>query len=52
MLYQTYELAEEGKDFSKELAAIEARYNEIIKGLKLKLSLKEEFEKIKALQLF
>ncbi|MCR5657378.1 MAG: aspartate kinase [Butyrivibrio sp.] len=48
MLYQTYELAEEGKDFSKELAAIEARYNEIIKGLKLKLSLKEEFEKIKS----
>ncbi len=46
MLYQTYALAEEGKEFGKELAAIEARYNEIIKGLKLKLSLKEEFETI------
>ncbi len=46
MLYQTYALAEEGKDFSKELAAIEARYNEIIKGLKLDLSLKKEFETI------
>ncbi len=46
MLYQTYALAEEGKDFSKQLAAIEARYNEIIKGLKLKVSLKDEFEEI------
>ena len=46
MLYKTYALAEDDKNFTKELAAIEARYNEIIKGLKLKLSLKEEFEKI------
>ena len=46
MLYKTYALAEDDKDFSKELAAIEARYNEIIKGLKLKLSLKDEFAKI------
>jgi aspartate kinase len=46
MLYQTYALAEEGKDFSKQLAAIEARYNEIIKGLKLKISLKDEFDEI------
>ena len=46
MLYQTYALAEEGKDFSKELAAIEARYNEISKGLKLDMSLKKEFETI------
>ena len=46
MLYQTYALAEAGKDFSKQLAAIEARYNEIIKGLKLKLSLKDQFAEI------
>ncbi len=46
MLYKTYALAEDDKDFSKDLAAIEARYNEIIKGLKLKLSLKDEFAKI------
>ncbi len=46
MLYQTYALAEEGKDFKKELSAIEARYNEIIKGLKLDLSLSKEFETI------
>ena len=46
MLYQCYELAEKGKDFSKELEAIEARFNEIIKGLKLKMSLKEEFAEI------
>ncbi|WP_026670862.1 aspartate kinase [Butyrivibrio sp. AE3006] len=46
MLYQTYALAEAGKDFSKQLTAIEARYNEIIKGLKLKLSLKDQFAEI------
>ncbi len=46
MLYQTYALAEEGKDFTKQLAAIEARYNEIIKGLKLKITLKDEFAEI------
>ena len=44
MLYACYALAEADKDFSKELADIEARYDEIIKGLGLKLSLKEEFE--------
>ena len=43
MLYACYALAEADKDFSKELADIEARYDEIIKGLNLKLSLKEEF---------
>ena len=34
MLYACYALAEDGKDFKKELAAIKARYNEIIEGLK------------------
>ena len=46
MLYGCYHLAEEGKDFKKELAAIEARYQEIIDGLKLTLSLKDEFKTI------
>lgn len=46
MLYACYALAEEGKDFKKELAAIKARYNEIIEGLKLDLSLDKEFETI------
>ncbi len=46
MLYVSYALAEEDKDFSKELAAIKARYDEIIKGLSLDLSLDGEFEKI------
>lgn len=44
MLYGCYRLAEAGKDFKKELAAIEARYQEIIDGLGLSLSLKDEFK--------
>ncbi|MCM1538550.1 MAG: aspartate kinase [bacterium] len=47
MLYACYETAERGKDFSVRLARIEARYQEIIDGLGLTLSLREEFEKIK-----
>ena len=47
MLYGCYHLAEEEKDFSKELAAIEERYQEIIEGLSLNLSLKEEFKQIR-----
>ena len=47
MLYGCYHLAEEEKDFSKELAAIEERYQEIIEGLSLSLSLKEEFKQIR-----
>ena len=46
MLYGCYRLAEAGKDFKKELAAIEARYQEIIDGLGLALSLKDEFKTI------
>ena len=46
MLYQTYALAEAGKDFSSELKAIKERYNEIIKGLKLNMTLDAEFETI------
>lgn len=43
MLYECYAMAEDGKDFGPQLQAIKARYEEIITGLKLKLSLDEEF---------
>lgn len=46
MLYACYHMAEAGKDFKKELSAIEERYQEIIDGLKLTLSLKAEFQEI------
>lgn len=46
MLYQCYDLAEQGKDTKALLDRIEARYNEIIRGLGLKLSLDEEFKVI------
>ena len=46
MLYGCYELAENGKKFDAELTAIKARYQEIIDGLKLDLSLEDEFVKI------
>ena len=46
MLYACYSLAEAGKDFSKELADIKARYQEIIDGLKLELDLTDEFKTI------
>ena len=47
MLYQCYAVAEEGKDFDELLNAIKARYNEIIEGLALDLSLDKEFEVIR-----
>ena len=46
MLYACYALAEQGKDFTKELQAIKDRYQEIIDGLELKLSLEKEFKSI------
>ncbi len=46
MLYACYALAEEGKDFSAALKAIKERYQEIIDGLELTLSLDEEFKVI------
>ena len=46
MLYGCYALAEQGKDFKAELEAIKVRYQEIIDGLKLTLSLEEEFKVI------
>ena len=45
-LYACYHLAEEGKDFKKALAEIAARYQEIIDGLSLSFSLKDEFKVI------
>lgn len=46
MLYGCYELAEKEEDFSEALVQIKARYQEIIDGLELKLSLEEEFKTI------
>ena len=43
MLYQTYALAEQGKNFKELLEKIKDRYNEIIEGLGLELSLDNEF---------
>ena len=46
MLYGCYDLAEKKKDFKKQFEVIKERYNEIIEGLGLKLSLDERFAKI------
>ncbi len=47
MLYRCYELAENGQAFNKQLNQIKDRYNEIIHGLKLDMTLNDEFETIK-----
>ena len=46
MLYACYDLAEQGGDFKAQLQAIRERYQEIIDGLELKLSLEDEFKTI------
>lgn len=46
MLYACYALAEKGDDFSEALGKIRERYQEIIDGLGLKLSLEKEFKTI------
>lgn len=46
MLYACYALAEKGEDFSEALGKIRDRYQEIIDGLGLKLSLDKEFKEI------
>ncbi len=46
LLYRCYSLAEEEKDFKATLQEIENRFTEIIEGLGLSLSLKEEFSVI------
>lgn len=47
MLYQCYAVAQEGKKFDDLLKKIKERYEEIISGLNLSLSLEEEFKVIK-----
>lgn len=46
MLYSCYSLAEKDEDFSGALRKIKERYEEIINGLDLKLSLDDEFKTI------
>ncbi len=47
MLYACYHLVEEDKDFRIPLMKIKERYDAIINGLNLKLSLEEEFKRIR-----
>ena len=44
MLYACYDLAEHEQDFAEKLQEIKDRYQEIIEGLSLKLSLDKEFK--------
>ena len=44
MLYDCYDLAEAGGNFKKALQEIQGRYQEIIDGLNLEISLDEEFK--------
>ncbi len=46
MLYECYALAEAEKDFSVSLKKIQERYNSIINGLNLNLSLDDQFKTI------
>ena len=46
MLYSCYGLALQGRDFTEELLAIKARYDEIIEGLGLSVKLDDEFKTI------
>lgn len=48
MLYACYELAENEQDFRIQMMKIKERYDSIINGLQLKLSLEEEFKQITA----
>ncbi len=46
LLYKCYDEAEQGKDYTETLNRIRERYDEIIKGLGLKLDLSGEFKTI------
>lgn len=46
LLYECYELAKDGKNFYEPFLAVKDRYNEIIQGLNLNLSLTESFDEI------
>lgn len=48
MLYACYALAEEGEDFRVQMMKIKDRYDSIINGLQLKVSLDEQFKQITA----
>ena len=47
MLYECHEKASKGQDFNELLSNVKKRYDEIIEGLKLDISLDSEFEKIR-----
>ena len=47
LLYRCYDAAAAGEDITEKMEVIEARYQEIIDGLGLDLSLKDEFTVIK-----
>ena len=47
MLYGCYGAAIREKDFTEQMEAIKARYQEIIDGLKLSISLDDEFKAIR-----
>ncbi len=47
MLYNCYDMAVKGESFDRSFAAIEERFNDIIKGLGIDLSLEKEFSNIK-----
>ncbi|MBQ7267918.1 MAG: aspartate kinase, partial [Synergistaceae bacterium] len=48
LLYKCYELAAKGSDFSETFDIIKERYNEIISGLGLSLSLSDSFDEIES----
>ena len=48
LLYACYDKAASGEDFSELLKEIKDRYYEIIEGLKIALSLEDEFDQIEA----
>lgn len=48
MLIKCYKLSEKGEDYSETFAKVKQRYNSIIEGLSLKLSLDKEYAMIEA----
>ena len=48
MLYDAYRSAKGSGNFLPKLQAIQERYDEIIQGLKLNLSLEKEFDQIRS----
>ena len=48
MLYTCYDIAAKGKDFDAKFEEIKKRYNEIIEGLGVDISLDKDFESIRA----